>query len=452
MLQALKAGQALSYKNGAVAADMRDSGKELQVWHMAQTMHYFDDHFKKALKPDKYDQIQMDWLVGKLDAQILPAVLAKRKEFQPRDFQFILLDQQDALSGLNFLSLGSSEKQEALQRLHKQLGHEQKAWRAHMAKVKAYEDSSIGSFNRQVSRQQDALEEAWQEQSSKHIQILSCADVAGAMLLVNQVKTMIADEQLKGASGIPCIFEWNFPKAGGRASKLIPGVASSIAVSCSENPKTTIHIVIPPCQPVYGKGDTVGDARAASVEEHVNNLWQQLNNPSHHLSVRKVNALWNAETFYSSDRELGFEVWIALAESTKDVSKGTRSYNHVFGNSGLVKRGAYPYLLNAMERKDFQNWKAPLGFDQGKTSHSLDTAQWFSGVQMFSSSVTELCKGSVLKKDDFIVVADMLMYDSEPGKACVGLNCGSNKEVPSIAFIGLSWAHEKDVIRTDFRF
>ncbi|CAK9102316.1 unnamed protein product, partial [Durusdinium trenchii] len=428
MQQALKAGQALSYKNGAVAADMRDSGKELNVWYMAQAMCYFDDHFQKALKPDRFDQVKSDWLAGKLDTQILPAVLAKRKDFQPRDFQFVLLEQQDALSGLNFLSLGSSEKQESLQRLHKQLGQEQKAWRAHMAKVKAHEDSSMGSFNRQVSRQQEALEEAWQEQSTKFIQVFSCADVAGAILLVNQAKAMIADEQLKDASGIPCIFEWNFPKAGARASKLIPAVASTIAVSCSENPKTVIHVVIPPCQPVYGKGDSAGDERIASIEDHVNNLWQQLNDPSHRLSVRKVNALWNSETFYSSDRELGFEVWLVLAESTRDVSKSTRSYNNVFGNSSLLKRGAFPFLLNAMERKDFQNWKAPLGFDQGKVAHGQDTAQWFSGVQGFCSSITELCMGSILQKDDFLLVADMLMYDSEPGKGCVELNCGSNKE------------------------
>ena len=448
MQQALKAGQALSYKNGAVAADMRDSGKELNVWYMAQAMCYFDDHFQKALKPDRFDQVKSDWLAGKLDTQILPAVLAKRKDFQPRDFQFVLLEQQDALSGLNFLSLGSSEKQESLQRLHKQLGQEQKAWRAHMAKVKAHEDSSMGSFNRQVSRQQEALEEAWQEQSTKFIQVFSCADVAGAILLVNQAKAMIADEQLKDASGIPCIFEWNFPKAGARASKLIPAVASTIAVSCSENPKTVIHVVIPPCQPVYGKGDSAGDERIASIEDHVNNLWQQLNDPSHRLSVRKVNALWNSETFYSSDRELGFEVWLVLAESTRDVSKSTRSYNNVFGNSSLLKRGAFPFLLNAMERKDFQNWKAPLGFDQGKVAHGQDTAQWFSGVQVFCSSITELRKGSILQKDDFLLVADMLMYDSEPGKGCVELNCGSNKEVPRLAFVGVSWAHEKGVIRT----
>ncbi|CAK9043069.1 unnamed protein product [Durusdinium trenchii] len=392
MQQALKAGQALSYKNGAVAADMRDSGKELNVWYMAQAMCYFDDHFQKALKPDRFDQVKSDWLAGKLDTQILPAVLAKRKDFQPRDFQFVLLEQQDALSGLNFLSLGSSEKQESLQRLHKQLGQEQKAWRAHMAKVKAHEDSSMGSFNRQVSRQQEALEEAWQEQSTKFIQVFSCADVAGAILLVNQAKAMIADEQLKDASGIP----------------------------------------------LYGKGDSAGDERIASIEDHVNNLWQQLNDPSHRLSVRKVNALWNSETFYSSDRELGFEVWLVLAESTRDVSKSTRSYNNVFGNSSLLKRGAFPFLLNAMERKDFQNWKAPLGFDQGKVAHGQDTAQWFSGVQVFCSSITELCKGSILQKDDFLLVADMLMYDSEPGKGCVELNCGSNKEVPRLAFVGVN--------------
>ena len=62
----------------------------------------------------------------------------------------------------------------------------------------------------------------------------------------------------------------------------------------------------------------------------------------------------------------------------------------------------------------------------------------------------QLCKGSILQKDDFLLVADMLMYDSEPGKGCVELNCGNNKEVPRLAFVGVSWAHEKGGVYTFF--
>ena len=127
---------------------------------MCQTMSYYDEHFKKNLPPHQYDMVMEQFLTGRLDAKILPAVLAKRKDFRPAEFSFFLLENQDSMESLDFLSLGSSDQQEKLQKLHKQLCVEQAAWRTHLAKLKAHEDAALGDFNQQVMRQQDALDEA----------------------------------------------------------------------------------------------------------------------------------------------------------------------------------------------------------------------------------------------------------------------------------------------------
>ena len=129
--QVIKSGQAPAVKSPVTASQYRDSGKELEVFQMCQTMSYYDEHFKKNLPPHQYDMVMEQFLTGRLDAKILPAVLAKRKDFRPAEFSFLLLENQDSMESLDFLSLGSSDQQEKLQKLHKQLCAEQAAWRTH---------------------------------------------------------------------------------------------------------------------------------------------------------------------------------------------------------------------------------------------------------------------------------------------------------------------------------
>ena len=107
---------------------------------------YYDEHFKKNLPPHQYDMVMEQFLTGRLDAKILPAVLAKRKDFRPAEFSFLLLENQDSMESLDFLSLGSSDQQEKLQKLHKQLCAEQAPWRTHLAKLKAHEDACTWWF------------------------------------------------------------------------------------------------------------------------------------------------------------------------------------------------------------------------------------------------------------------------------------------------------------------
>ena len=260
---------------------------------MCQTMSYYDEHFRKNLPPHQYDMVMEQFLTGRLDAKILPAVLAKRKDFRPAEFSFLLLENQDSMESLDFLSLGSSDQQEKLQKLHKQLCIEQAAWRK----------SSQGSQS--------------------------------------------------GVNGVPVVYEWNFPKAGLRASRIMSQVVPIIAQTCSSDPKMVIHIVVPPCQPMFGKGEAMRDERAASIAQNIDRLWGELANPHNGLCVRKVVGLWGSDTFYSHDRDLGFEYCLVVSDSCRAKAK-IGVFNHIFGNSVLMKRGAFPTMMRAMERKDFQ--------------------------------------------------------------------------------------------------
>ena len=193
---------------------------------------------------------------------------------------------------------------------------------------------------------------------------------------------------------VPVVYEWNFPKAGLRASRIVSQVVPIIAQTCSSDPKMVIHIVVPPCLPMFGKGEAVGEERAESIAQNVDRLWGELTNPQNGLCVRKVVGLWDSDTFYSHDRDLGFEYWLVVSDSCRARAK-TGVFNHIFGNSVLMKRGAFPTMMKAMERKDFANWKQPLGFgDQKHTTSGHESYQWFSGAQLFGAVLGELIKGT----------------------------------------------------------
>ena len=97
------------------------------------------------------------------------------------------------MESLDFLSLGSPDQQEKLQKLRKQLCIEQAAW-----KLKAHEDAALVDFNQQVMRQQDALDEAWKEQKTLNLQIHVSDSCSAGALLVSQART-IASEHLSGS-------------------------------------------------------------------------------------------------------------------------------------------------------------------------------------------------------------------------------------------------------------
>ena len=454
MAQIIASGQVPSRGQQALA-QLRDPGNELHVFQMAQCMQHYDGHFKEILSPDRYAELQDQWTTGRLDHLLQPTVMAKRKDFSPKDFTFLLMEKQ-ALSVSSFLA-GSSTKQEELKKLLKQLSMEQKTWRTYMAQVKAHEDGLLGDFNNQVAQQQEALQQAWEEHKQAFFSVQATASCSNAMLLVNHARNQLADFssscdsavlQSCGSADIPIIYEWNFPKAGSIASRLFGDVVKAIASSCSGvDSKMIMHIVVPPCQPMAGQGELTGDEREESIQECRDRLWRELSRSENKLYLRKVGGMWNVETFYSADRELNFEIWLVLGESTRVANK-TNQFDHIFCNSVLLKRGAFPYLLGAMERKNFKNWRAPMSFDAGgKVPQRHEYMQWFSGCDWFGCLLKEVIKGSLLTQANAVLIAEGIPYDGELVQACVDINCIDSAKMPRTAYIGTSWCYEKELAR-----
>ncbi|CAJ1374653.1 unnamed protein product [Effrenium voratum] len=142
----------------------------------AGQVHY-NHAFVKMLPQDRYKELMTMWNSGLVDSKVMPAIMAKRKEFEPRDLAFLAL--QDDRAPRDFLNpAGTAEKQEALKRLVKQLQHEQRAWRVYLQKAKASDDMQRGDWNVQVARQQERLEEAWQSLSSAWCVTTAAKDTA----------------------------------------------------------------------------------------------------------------------------------------------------------------------------------------------------------------------------------------------------------------------------------
>ncbi|CAJ1372901.1 unnamed protein product [Effrenium voratum] len=394
-------------------------------------------------------------------AQVLPrrssvvltlcAVTAKRKEFKAKDFVFVVQD--SSAPSRDFLNDATSQQKcEALLKMHRQLTHEQKAWRTHLQRLKAFEDFELSDWNTQTARQEEKLEEAWSTHSLAFYQVHEASDIAAAMRLVASHRQLADALTPLARADVPVVCEWNIPKAGVDASKHIGPVVQHIALSCSSDPQMTIHIVplgIPPCQPMYGKGEATGDQRLESIQQHIDRWHAELVKPQHKLLVRKVHATWDAATFYSPDRELGWEVWLVLSESVRARNK-THVYNHIFGNSTLMKRGAFPTFLQSMERRDFKNWRVPLGFDGSGNVHrnqATEMLQWFSGSVLHSCIIEALAANSILTDQSRVQVADCFMLDDQPVASCISLNCQEKAGVPRVAYIGVAWWHEKKLTR-----
>ena len=79
--QVIKSGQAPAVKSPVAASQYRDSGKELEVFQMCQTMSYYDEHFRKNLPPHQYDMVMEQFLTGRLDCKNFASCTGKEEGF-----------------------------------------------------------------------------------------------------------------------------------------------------------------------------------------------------------------------------------------------------------------------------------------------------------------------------------------------------------------------------------
>ena len=244
-----------------------------------------------------------------------------------------------------------------------------------------------------------------------------------------------------GVSGVPVVYEWNFPKAGLRASRIVSQVVPIIAQTCSSDPTMVIHIVVPPCR----KGEAVGDERAESVAQNVTGsggswqiprmvfAWEKLlafGSPIHSTPMTETLGLstgwWSVILAVPVQRCVQPHLWQLCFDEAWCFPNNDESN----GAKGLCKLEA-AFGVWRPEAPDEWAWKLPM----------------VQCAQLFGAVLGELIKGSILTQNHVLVVVDGCLYDAETAKACLEQNCKQGNSQPRAIFLGLSWIQEKDLIR-----
>ena len=152
-----------------------------------------------------------------------------------------------------------------------------------------------------------------------------------------------------------------------------------------------MYIIVPPNQPVHGVGRVSKHERDQKVLAH-QLLWKSEPETMDNAIILRASALFDVETMYSDERDLGIELWVVLPQgppaaetgddgmavlqspastqsqgSQSTVSQSLQSIQskNVFASSVLVKRKAIPGLVHCMERSKMQNFGKDLSFAQG---------------------------------------------------------------------------------------
>lgn len=158
------------------------------------------------------------------------------------------------------------------------------------------------------------------------------------------------------------------------------------------------------------------------------------------MHTLEVHGIWNEQTFYSDERELSFEWWLVLAESARQKGK-KNLYNHAFGASTLLRRGAVGHLLQAMARKDFRDWTKPMGFEGSASTHNnyrVEMRQWSSGSALYSALLRGLTARLSKAAGCLVQVRDYTAYDDQLLQAVVQCNA-SSPVAPAFAYHASCW-------------
>ena len=160
-----------------------------------------------------------------------------------------------------------------------------------------------------------------------------------------------------------------------------------------------------------------------------------------HYYSFKVLGLFNEQTFYSDDRDLSAEWWLVFSSQAKVPGK-KNLFNHVFGASSLLKRGALGHLLQAMSRRDFKDWTKPLGFEGAGDTHRnyrVEMRQWFSGSALYVSLLQAItARMSKALSGQVVQIRDYTAYDDELLKAAVQMNSSTPMATP-VAYHATCW-------------
>ena len=156
---------------------------------------------------------------------------------------------------------------------------------------------------------------------------------------------------------------------GVQASAVVKLLVGKIQSAVLHSSSAAMYVVVPPNQVPYGLGRLAKKERDAKVAAH-QAMWKAEFDSCDSLSIQKATVLFDQESMYSDDRDLGLELWLILPASADGEDAGIKN---VFASSTLVKRKAVPGLVLAMERSSMSNFGQDLQFaSSGSTPGDAD--------------------------------------------------------------------------------
>lgn len=442
-------GQAPPIYQPQVCGQFRDSGREAEVMLMASFMVHFKSDLEKLLGEGGFCKLQHTWRTGHFDSKLLPEIQACRPDFKLADLGFTPEGTADQAALPEAFDMDEEEQANlrVLIGLARGLRKEQDAMRAHRAAATRHQTATLAADSEWQQHLAAAVKDVWQEHGL-YYQAQACKDLQACQSAESSVHQTLAARLLVGKSNVPIITFVNVPMLGAQASTLVRNTVAHMSAELASNPEISMCVVLPPNQPEHGQGHGTKNAGKALREESVARhqaLWRAELETCESIKAFRCTALFNEQTMYSDERDLGLQVWVVVSATVADNLQA----KNIFGSSTLLKRKAVPGLLNVMQRVDMLNFWKDLAFAQtGQTNRDADAErrQHYSGHAFFYDLLLTILSGTKLKTTNTVLIRDETLYDAELGKAVASLNscktgtAAGMKTWPDLAYIGLCWA------------
>ena len=398
----------------ASCSPFRDAGKETEVYLMAAMIVHFQSELQSSLPPGEHQKFMQNWRCGFLDSKLLPEVVAMRPDFKIGDIWSSVSQSSSPDLPVDFaVDEDAEESLRLLITLARALKKEQDSMRAHRAAVHRHAVQTIAAECDWQTDKNKAINEAW-DSHKVYYQVVSAKNLASAEAFENSSHRLLAGRLLKEKGQVPlfaakserfgfpvksqssnlspfgCCFVvakvpvlavLNIPMLGVVASTVVTSMVTKMASDLSNAPTTAMYIVIPPNQPPHGTGRVSKAERDQKVALH-QSLWKTEIDTCQTLHLIKASGLFDVDSMYSEERDLGIEFWIIMqgsvapddgqeSQSTQSTQsmQSTQPSKNLFASSVLVKRKAVPGLVQCMERAKMANFAKDLAFAQSGTTH-----------------------------------------------------------------------------------
>jgi hypothetical protein len=234
----------------------------------------------------------------------------------------------------------------------------------------------------------------------------------------------------------------NMTKLGRRHSYFVPKFAEMLKKDHATSPATSASLIILPNTGVWGCSEDTWQA----IEEARDELRRKLEERENDLDVRRVDAVFDHTTMYSSTRELAVNALMVISKQAAATEKNQRA--SVFAKGLLWKRRAVPQLVSVMAREDFVNFEKPHEpFDTGNRCARFETKWHYTGEHLYSCFLTAMMSSasgtqSLLFSSDRVHVRDWCAWDDQLARCvmCWAFRMqGASGKAPVMAYSGIAY-------------